>query len=122
MNLASAAAVKDTVTPVQRDEKGRPTVLIVSGSQERNYRTEFERRPHNIVRAACVCEDTGDTCKGNSNGHVCYHVLAAVMFCCDGAEFCRTEAEAKGKNGRAIRIQSANGSGYAVAVIPTTAA
>ena len=117
MNLTSAIAAKNTVTPVKLDDKGRPTVLIVSGSKGKNYRTSFERHPHNVVRAACVCEDTGETCKGNSHGHVCYHVLAAVMYCCDDAEFCKTEAEAKGKPGRIIRVQSANGDGFAVVVV-----
>ena len=101
-----------------RDRDGRVKVVLLPGTDGKQYQVILRRG------AALTTEcrlDTGHghlDCKGNSNGHVCYHSIAAVALASRdaglNARFCATERAAKRLarlGGTLVSLNSRQGTG-----------
>ena len=94
---ARAAARFGKVT--SRDRDGRVKVVLLPGTNGKQYQVILRRE--GTLSTECRL-DTGHGhlgCKGNSNGHVCYHSIAAVALASQdaglSARLCSTETAAK---------------------------
>ena len=79
MNLESARNAQEFCVVSDRDDQGRPSVVLVPGHQGRRYEVRVSRPDKHTMVCECVDPDEGAPCPGCTHGKVCYHVLAAVM-------------------------------------------
>ena len=103
---------------LSRDKDGRARTVLVPGSSGKQYQVILRRAGG--LSTECRL-DTGHghlACKGNSNGHVCYHSIAAVALATGdaglSARFCGTEAAAKRLTrlgGSVVSLNSRQGTG-----------
>ena len=83
---------------LSRDRDGRVKTVLLPGTDGKQYQVILRRRGG--LSTECRL-DTGHghlACAGNSNGHVCYHSIAAVQVASKdaglSARFCATEKAA----------------------------
>ena len=78
----------------------------------RHYVVKLQPLGNHVVRASCWGEDAlgQGPCLGNSNGHVCWHVLAAILSGGKKVRFYTTERGAR-RAGTPWLIRSGNGKG-----------
>jgi len=103
---------------LSRDKEGRVKTVLLPGTDGKQYQVILRRRGG--LSTECRL-DTGHghlACAGNSNGHVCYHSLAAVTLASRDAgltaRFCGTEKAAKRLKrlgGTLISLNSRQGTG-----------
>ncbi len=64
------------------DKQQRPRVVLVPGSEGKQYQVIIRRPDKNTITCECsVCTSCGDQpCKGNTRT-VCYHSIAAILHC-----------------------------------------
>jgi hypothetical protein len=105
----------DFAAVLHKDDKGRPTSVLVPGSQAKQYKVILRRQAH-IHTIECECllctGKTGEVpCQGNSHS-LCYHSQAAVNLAAQtgSVSWCKTEHDAnlvsKFNNGTVVRITS----------------
>lgn len=101
MNTKSATNAREFVHVLSRDDKGRPTRLLVPGHEGRLYKVDLERNG----KLEATCRQVGESgtvfyadCKG-AQRNICYHILAACMVAAEeqGKEvrWCVDERHAK---------------------------
>ncbi len=89
MNLDSAKNAVEFCLVRARDDQGRPTDILVPGHDMARYAMNITRLENGtIYQCGClrIAEDglCEKACPGNSNGKVCYHVLAGLMYAVRG--------------------------------------
>lgn len=127
MNVKSARNAKEFIRVLTRDEQGRIIKAIVPGHEARQYTVTISRGKVVSVRCVLNQEQAGDElhdCTGNSNGHICYHCLAALLLAGEDSqvELAENEREATRKaialRGKAVPVYSDQGSGSVWVVFP----
>jgi len=99
LRVAKAKAAAKFAAIVTRDRDNKPATLVVPGTSGKRYQ-QILRRSKRVITSECRLE-TGSgyvNCKGNSNGHVCYHSIAATIAVAQDAgcsvSFCSSEQDA----------------------------
>jgi hypothetical protein len=98
VNKQSARHVKEFCQIWNRDAEGRPTVIFVPGHNGHRYGVRIKRNGN--IGVQCFRQDVQNVeCKGNSNGHICYHALAALEFAAEDQgltlSWCESEQDAE---------------------------
>lgn len=105
MNTQSAKKVQEFTTIIKRDVDGCARVLTMPGHNMRQYQVTLSRTNGTMV-ASCQT-DAGAWCKGNT-GHICYHVLAAIMKAAEnkGCRVIFPRSGVKGDAGRLVNLHN----------------
>jgi len=84
---------------LSRDKEGRVKTVLLPGTDGKQYQVILRRSPSLSTECRLDTEHGHLACAGNSNGHVCYHSLAAVTLASRdaglSARFCATETAAR---------------------------
>lgn len=123
MNLRSAMRALEFCGIVDRDEFGKPIKVLVPGHEGRQYEVSIDRIPAFEGKRAeflveCHQKDTEVACLGNSNGHICYHVIAALIKSCEKQGWLTFFEDYESANfvscfaNGLFHVQSGNGSGH----------
>jgi len=122
VNKSSARKVSEFCQIWSRDQEDRASVVFVPGHDGHRYVVYIERNGSIGVR--CLRQDVRAECKGNSNGHICYHALAALEVAAEdqGMTVAWCESEQAAKNlanlgGKVFCVKSLQGSGEAWGVV-----
>jgi len=124
VNKSSARNVKEFCDIRARDAEGRATIVFVPGHEGREYFVFVHRNDVLKVR----CNEPGvwgnRDCKGNSNGHICYHALAALEVAAKDQgktiSWCESKADAENLahlGGKVFHAKSGQGTGEVWGVI-----
>jgi len=121
---AREIAEHELVAVLKRDEEGRPKALLVPGGEGKQYQVLIRRNAAFETECFLWTALGPVPCRGNQNGHVCYHSLAAVFAAAReaGFRFMVTDslenAERLARIGGEIKeLRSRQGSGHLFLVI-----
>jgi len=87
MNTQSARKASEFCRVMSFDKHNKPHVIIVPGHDGAQYRVIIRREKGLTVECHKVLGNLGfEACPGNSNGHICYHAMAALLYAAELAE------------------------------------
>ena len=97
--IEKARALVPLTRVMHRDSLNRPSVVLVPGSEGRQYSVIVRRTTSYISTECMLCTSNGNiNCKGGEHT-VCYHAAAALLRCMDDskvkAHVCTTLPAAK---------------------------
>ena len=129
MNKTAARKASEFVHVLSEDNYGKPKSVMVPGHRGAQYRVILRRENKGgTISTECALTFPGNlgyrNCEGNTNGHLCYHGLAAIMYAAAKGGYslslCDTKPIAEKlahMGGHVIHIRSWQGKGEAWVVI-----
>lgn len=106
VRVQNARAIADAglVSITKRDKDGKAKVLVVPGTKGKQYQVILRRSGTWTVECSLITPAGEVACKGNSNGYICYHSLAAIFTAAKECRCCVKVIESRDGADRLARL------------------